>query len=195
MIRSATPADAARIGYVNAITWRSAYVGLVPDSLLARQTPERLGAMFTEVLNAGASRNRQFTLVGEDGRGEVVGFATAGASRHPEFPADAELWAIYVLPGHQGKGLGTRLLADVTVRLVADGFLALLVQVLADNPFRRFYETHGGRFAGTGEIATAESPLPVVSYVWDDLRALRDRLAAGQRAVKRGGEFRFRGGE
>lgn len=192
MVRPALPADAARIGYVNAVTWRAAYVQLVPGSLLARQTPEALGAMFAEAL--GASRRREFHLVAVDGRGEIVGFATAGASRHPGLPADAELWAIYVLPGHQGRGLGTRLFAAAVERLVADGFRALLVQVLEGNAFRRFYERHGGRFAGTDEIEFPEARLPVASYLWDDLRALRERLATGQRAVKRRGGFRFRGG-
>ncbi|MEK7766146.1 MAG: GNAT family N-acetyltransferase [bacterium] len=108
-MRPAVPADAARIGYVNAVTWQAAYAGLVPPGLLARQTPEALGA----------PQRGEFHLVAEDGQEGLVGFATAGATRHPEFAADAELWAIYVLPGHQDRGIGTGLFAAACDRLVA----------------------------------------------------------------------------
>ena len=53
--------------------------------------------------------------VASDPRGDIVGFATGGPTRHPDFQYQNELYAIYVQASHQGSGIGTtlfRALAD-----------------------------------------------------------------------------------
>lgn len=54
--------------------------------------------------------------------GEVVGFAAFGPDRASGFPGrTAELWALYVLPTWQGKGLGRALFQGGSVGLGPPG--------------------------------------------------------------------------
>jgi len=75
--------------------------------------------------------------------GEIVGFADF----LPLSQTEAELAAIYVLPGMQGQGIGGRLLAAGIARFAAGTRFVLRVE--RDNvPAQRFYEARGFRRSG-----------------------------------------------
>src|SRR4051812_21561185 len=139
-VRAATPDDAHAIERVRTDTWRAAYRGLMPDEVL-----ERLGYDGTRrresMQRMPADR---FALVAEHD-GEVVGFVNGGASRDGD-PADSgEVYAIYVLPSHQGHGHGAALLRAAAREIVARGWRGMMLWVLRDNgPSRVFYERMGG---------------------------------------------------
>lgn len=138
-IRPATPIDAGGIAHVARKTWAATYDGIIPAAIQSAA----LTAWYAEERLAQAARNPATTLlVAVAASGEVVGFAQASPRQEP---GDAELWRFYVLPEHQGQGLGRRLL-----RAALEGILAkqpierLYVQVEAENEIgRRAYEALG----------------------------------------------------
>ena len=107
----------------------------------------------------GADRQRAFlaedparrALLAEDG-GEAVGMAVHGPDRRAG--GDAELYVIYVLPGHWSRGVGRLLMDRVIEDVHARGHARLALWVLEGNTrARRFYERYGFAVAGkkTGE--------------------------------------------
>jgi len=101
IVRRARVEDADSIERVRTDTWRDAYRGLMPDSLL-----ERLGYDSTRrrALMV-ALPPHQFVLVAES-EGAVVGFCLGGRSRATDDPFRGEVYAIYVLPEYQGLKAG-----------------------------------------------------------------------------------------
>ena len=93
-------------------------------------------------------------FVAESESGEVVGFAAFGPDRASGFPGyTAELWAIYVLPTWQRKGLWRALFHEGARLLQAEGYGRMLVWVLKENPKGRgFYEHLCGVLLGEREI-------------------------------------------
>lgn len=159
---------------MNVETWRTTYRGIVPDEALAGQTREKVESMFARLL--AERRKDVFNFVAETGAGEIVGIATGGPSRLEELPYGGELWAIYVLKEQQGRGIGRRLLRRAAEALLAGGYGSMIVQVLADNPFRGFYEAMGGvRQEGEFEHRIGGFRLREHVYVWPDLSALAGR--------------------
>ena len=93
-VRLAGAGDADAIGRVQVETWRAAYTGLMPDEAVAGFDVESRQRQWREWLGA-APRPGGATFVVEDG-GEVVGFASVGASWDEE--AEAEARAVFDLP-------------------------------------------------------------------------------------------------
>ena len=167
-VRRAVVDDADAIERVRTDTWRDAYRGLMPDSLL-------------DALGYDATRRRalmsalpphQFVLVAEDDP-EVVGFCLGGRSRTPDDPFSGEVHAIYVLPEHQGLGIGRALLQAGAKELVDRGFRSMIIWVLRENaPSRRFYERMGGRHVRDEERELEGVRITESGYGWDDIAPL-----------------------
>ena len=142
-VRRARLEDARAIARVHAETWREAYEHVFGSERLASvSTDARLG-QWERILAAGQSD--VFVAV-DDGDG-IVGFVSTGDSRDAD--AEAELFAIYVLPEAWGTGAGSALMrAGIeAMRLRASGDAVLWV--LDDNPrARRFYEREGWALDG-----------------------------------------------
>jgi GNAT superfamily N-acetyltransferase len=173
-IRPATPADADAIADVHVTSWRVAYRGAFPDSLLDADDFE-------------SSRHEQWrawrfppecavlvvTEAHPDVGDRVVGFASLGPERDPDAgaPRDrGELYAIYLLPTSFGSGAGDVLLGAVEEALVHRGFGRAVLWVLRDNDrARRFYERWGWHLTGeTGWFEPVEGDeVPSVEYVKD----------------------------
>jgi ribosomal protein S18 acetylase RimI-like enzyme len=134
-LRRAVVDDADAIERVRTDTWRDAYRGLMPDSLL-----DGLGYDATRRRSQmSALPAHQFVLVADDD-GAVVGFCVGGRSRMPDNRFRGEVYAIYVLPEHHGRGAGRALLQAAAQELVDRGFLSMIIWVLRENtPSRRFY--------------------------------------------------------
>jgi ribosomal protein S18 acetylase RimI-like enzyme len=134
-VRRAAVADADAIERVRTDTWRDAYRGLLPDSLL-----DGLGYDGTRRRAVMAAMPpEQFALVAEDD-GAVVGFCIGGPSRSPSDPFRGEVYAIYVLPEHHGRGAGRALMEAAARELLGRGFPSMIIWVLRENaPSRRSY--------------------------------------------------------
>ena len=167
-VRLATPDDAEAIERIRTDTWRAAYRGLMPDALLdglGYDAARRRAAM--EV-----PRPERFVLVAD--HGGVVGFCVGGPDRFGVVP-HPEVYAIYVLPEHQGHGHGAALLRAGAREIVARGATAFQLWVLRENePARRFYERMGGRHLDDADTEREIEGVRIVEacYVWEDLAAL-----------------------
>ncbi|WP_371866888.1 GNAT family N-acetyltransferase [Duganella fentianensis] len=68
--------------------------------------------------------------------GEVVGFAYADKT-------DASIWALFILPGHEGKGLGGHLLRLATDWLFGQGHARVILSTGGGTRAERFYAAQG----------------------------------------------------
>ncbi|MFB4278486.1 MULTISPECIES: GNAT family N-acetyltransferase [unclassified Nonomuraea] len=118
------------------------------------------------LLREAAERPRpHHTRLAELPDGTVVGLIMGGPAR-PELGLDAEIYALAVRPGHQGRGHGRALLRASAADLAADGFGSLAIRVRAANErARRFYASLGG-------VLTGEVPPDEVFYSWPEIAAL-----------------------
>jgi ribosomal protein S18 acetylase RimI-like enzyme len=146
-VRAAGPDDAGRIAEINVRSWQAAYRGIVPRAILDGMDSESSRATW---LRRIADLGQRSLFVGElDGR--IEGYVLAGPARDHDLPDLAgEVYAIYVDPPAQGRGIGRALLDAATVDLTTAGFEPLVLWVLtANEPGRGFYEACGWRADGT----------------------------------------------
>jgi ribosomal protein S18 acetylase RimI-like enzyme len=171
-IRPARAADAPALAGVHIDAWRTAYRGILSAQGLASLSYERREQWWRDAL-AAATERRNVVFVAETPAGEVVGFASAGPESSGDPAYRAELYAIYILEAHQGRGLGRGLMRAAVDGLVQAGHTTMLLWVLADNvTARRFYERLGGRVLRRRPIELFGVAVDEVAYGWDDLPAL-----------------------
>ncbi len=171
IIRPARPGDAQAISRVYVETWRSTYAGILPDRVLVGLSQSRQALIWSRAI---AKRGRaEFVAVAQDPAGGVIGFASSGAAAGGP-PGWGEVYTLYVLPDHQGQGVGRGLLSALFGEFVAHGIGSALIWVLAANPFRFFYEAMGGRRIAEREERLWGTRVREVAYGWPDLiRATR----------------------
>ncbi len=141
-LRRATVEDAPGIARVHVRTWQSAYRGTMPQALRDSLTFERREGWWKGELELLKDDHRPWIAVDDV---HVVGFVHAGPSREdPDGSKVGEIYAIYVDPECQGRGIGRDLLRHATRDLRALGFRkAILWMLLENQPSRRFYEAEG----------------------------------------------------
>jgi len=141
IVRPAVSADAAAIAKVRIETWRAAYRGMLPEDILRGLDQNKATVFFQAAIDDREADNH--VLSGFDGN-QLCGFALW--NRSAEEPSNvAELRAIYVLPSHQGTGLGSALFEHCRIDMRRAGFSAFLVYTLETNaPAREFYRRRGG---------------------------------------------------
>ena len=147
IVRPATPADAEAIARVHVLTWQTSYRGLVPDDFLDALAIDRRTETWRTML--GDAKPGEPVWVGLDG-GLVAGFVGVGPSRDEDADDDTgELYAIYVLAEHQGRGVGQALIG-VAASWLAERYRSATLWVLeANERSRHFYESSGWRFDGS----------------------------------------------
>ncbi len=166
-------ADAAGIARVSVDTWRATYQGIMPDAVLEglsyKTREERAAAYLTE------SAPGSVHLVAEDQEFGIFAFVDGGPKRSGAYPYDAEIYAIYVLPHAQGRGLGKRLLLAATNLLHQNGFESLIIWAAAANPDQGFYRACGGRHVDSKHVAIGGVMIEEVAYGCTDIATVRDR--------------------
>ncbi|MCR6484841.1 GNAT family N-acetyltransferase [Amycolatopsis sp. OK19-0408] len=139
MIRPAAVTDAGAIGEVHVRSWQAAYAGLIPADFLARLSAEARAASWARRIGDGGP-----VLVAEE-NGIVVGFAAYGP---------AQLFALYVLPEHWGRGVGRALHDRVVEDLSGD---SAILWVLATNErAKAFYVRQGWVADGASQTETID---------------------------------------
>lgn len=167
-VRSALPSDLPGLQRVAQETWRDTYAGRVPDDdierfLEANYSLEALERMRERRARAGRGEEMLVALDGD----AVVGYVTAGMNRD----GNAEIFAIYVLPGLHGRGAGYRLWQSIAAHFREQGFERCMLWVLDSNErARAFYERQGGRVAGERPYPIGEAEIRELRYefVLDD---------------------------
>jgi GNAT superfamily N-acetyltransferase len=177
-VRPALPEDAPRIAAVHVASWIDAYRGILPPEVLQQQSVERRRAQWAALIPAlRLAPGRQALLVGTDPAACVQGFIHGGVEREAGAPYDAEVYALYLHPSAQRRGLGARLLGHLCEWLQGLGHRTLRLWMLEGNPAEGFYRRVGGRLLPeTQQLYFAEKPFRHLAFGWDDLAALAARL-------------------
>lgn len=149
-IREAHVGDAEGIARVHVYTWQSAYLGLIPDSFLQRLSVEQRTSNW--IRNIENPLPKTHTLVAEMD-GEIVGFVGVGANRENDLANQGEVYAIYVKPEIQGRGVGAALMRAGLGTLKSEGFANTVLWVLDGNlRTRAWYESHGWSSVGKSKL-------------------------------------------
>lgn len=149
-IRQALVSDAEGIAKVHVFTWQSAYLGLIPDSFLQGLSVEQRTTNW--IKNIETPLPKSHTFVAEIS-GEIIGFIGIGPYRENDLANQGEVYAIYVLSGIQGRGIGAALMRAGLQALKAEDFTSAVLWVLDGNlRTREWYESHGWKSTGRSKI-------------------------------------------
>jgi len=138
-IRPCNAEDAPGVAEVARRTWHATYGSILPEQVRQRVLDQWYNV---EKIAQRVTQGKVTFLVAEDEDGVIVGYAQA---MHRRELGDAELFAIYVLPEHQGQRLGYGLLTE-TLRALQQRapVKRLFIQVERENRIgRRFYDRVG----------------------------------------------------
>jgi len=160
-VRLARPEDAEALAHVHVETWRDTYAGILPDRVLLGMSKRREQGGWSGAVLRG---ERIYVSETED-RG-ITGFGSCGTNRIRNMPCGAEVYTLYVLPDHQGRGHGKALFLRMLRELSARHYESVLVWVLRDNPARFFYEAQGGERLAEREEHLWGASVPQVAYRW-----------------------------
>jgi GNAT superfamily N-acetyltransferase len=89
-----------------------------------------------------------------DEAGIVLGFAALDA-------ASASVWALFVMPGSEGRGIGRALLAQTVAEARSRGLPALTLETASGTRAERVYRRGGWQGAGRGAKGTLRLRLPL----------------------------------
>ena len=163
-LRQAMVRDADAIAEVHVASWRWAYAGLLPASVLDALSVEDRAAAWLPVL---ADAPGAVTVAVEDD-GTIVGFVSVGPTPDEDDPppGTGALFALYLHPDAVGTGVGKKLLEHGEAQLRDEGFTRATLWVLETNErARRCYERHGWAWDGTrGEHRFDCGDRPIVRY-------------------------------
>jgi len=171
-IRPVTEADYAYVAKAHVDSWRTTYIGIVPDDYLDGLSYETSEVRWRRISAQNGPGYAMF--VAEDENSHIIGFANGGRERSGDVDYDGELYAIYLLESHQRQGIGQALFHRIVLHLVETGVHSMLIWVLADNPSCRFYESMGGVPVRVQEIEIGGKRLKEIAYGWVSLPGLSD---------------------
>ncbi|MGE5389862.1 MAG: N-acetyltransferase family protein [Deltaproteobacteria bacterium] len=163
-IRLAGMDDVPAIARVTVDTWKTAYRGLLDQKYLDNLSYEKREEGWRNF-----PFDTAFIYVAEDGAGNIIAFAAAGPERtdHPVF--HGELYAIYIRDDYQRQGIGDALFQAVKQHLLDSGIDSLMLWVLSDNHYRRFYDKQGGIALESRQLQMDDLTCQVTAYGWLDI--------------------------
>lgn len=174
-VRIATPNDARDLAAMHVASWRETYTGILPDKMLSSLSIEARAAAWTKIMQEPATERATTIYLAEHGMA-IIGFGSCGPQRTENLCAlgyAGEFRAIYLLQAFQGRGIGARLLKQMTAGLRGRGYSAAALWVLGKNQIaRRFYEHHGGQVVAEREETREDTVLVELAYGWSNLTEL-----------------------
>lgn len=163
--RKAKIEDVPQIAAVHVESWRKSFAGIVPQIFLDKMSIEKRENAFRRMFSDETYK----IFVAENAAGKIVGFADFGKSRDKNLQHEAELYAIYLLPEIQRKGIGANLFRLCQKEMKDEGFGSMFLVALEVSPYKSFYEKTGGRVVGKGTHDLAEVEFETVIYGWENL--------------------------
>ena len=171
ILRPATPDDAAALTEIDVLAWKIAYRGIISQDFLDRLTVEDKLARFEQTLH----HSRASTVLAEDEKGRVLGYATYGHRRDGPEEITGELWALYLRAEAEGTGLAKKLVKHTAKHLHAEGHRNFCVWTLEENQKARgFYEHLGGAWVAEKTFEIDDVPIREVCYGWLDMTDILD---------------------
>jgi ribosomal protein S18 acetylase RimI-like enzyme len=166
-VRHAALSDCRGIARVHVDSWRTTYLGIVPQSYMDQLSYDVRESRWRNILSH--SKETECNFVAADPVHGIVGFAGGGPERDASSEYDSELYAVYLLPEFQRRGVGKRLMKAVVDDLMRHGWRSMRVWVLSANPACGFYERLGGKVVAEREIELGGARLPELAYGWTNL--------------------------
>jgi len=163
-IREASLDDAPSIAKVTVDTWKSAYRGIIDGNYLDHLSCEEREKGWRQF-----PFHNSFIYVAEDDTHNIIGFAAAGPERTSSPVYEGELYAIYVCPSYQNSGIGSLLFHSVINKFKESGVNSILLWVLSDSPYRKFYERHGGLPQESKLLEMEGLTYEITAYGWCDI--------------------------
>lgn len=154
-VRHAELSDAREIAEVQVASWKSAYRGLIADSLLDNLKVEVREQRWETILNDSSSRVFVF-----ESAGHIAGFIAIRTNGDEDINAKTvgEIGAVYLAPNEWRKGYGTQLVNTAIATLKGQGFAQVTLWVLRNNQRAiEFYEALGFQPDGATKIDTREN--------------------------------------
>jgi len=138
-IRKATLKDVNVISNIYALSWKSAYKGIVPQKYLDVLKCNFWVSSFQNWINNNILTAQ---LINENEM--PVGCVAYGKARDVNFANWGEIVSIYLLPDHFRKGYGQKLLQTAIIDMKLKGYENCYLWVLKENiKARNFYESNG----------------------------------------------------
>lgn len=163
-IRNANINDCGILGLIHSESWKEAYKGIVPDSILDNMSAEKSEKRFYNSFIDGLERN---VIALEND--QAVGFMCLGECRDEDLDSSyGEIWGIYLLPLFWEQGIGTKLIQWGINDLKNKGYNKISLWVLEENiNARKFYEKMGFVHDGTVKELNFGKQLNEFRYVSD----------------------------
>jgi GNAT superfamily N-acetyltransferase len=163
-VRPAGPEDAAELGRIQVLTWRTAYSSVLPATVLDALSEQDAAAAWQQAITAPPSPAHH-VLVAQEQHWRV-GFVAIGPTDDledgdPDPATTVAIAPILVEPRWGRRGHGSRLLAAAVDHARADGMTRAIAWILdGDTPTREFLVSAGwapdgfarGLDTGAGEI-------------------------------------------
>lgn len=160
-IRPAKSADAPEIAHAHEEAWRHAYQGVIPHIALSQMIARRGPGWWQGALRKGM----QALVIDFDG--ELAGYATLGRSRMRGTLYKGEIFELYVRPGYQGVGFGSRLFRTARSELASRNLPGICAWSLADNERAcAFYKALGGKPVSEGLEHFGDTALRKIAFAW-----------------------------
>ncbi len=161
IIRRRTIEDCPKIAHVVTLAWNDTYKGIVPDWFLEelKKNEEQRATGMKEKFDV--NDNHQFVL---EYNKEIVGFVNPGKSEDEDLNNCGEIFALYILKEHHGKGLGKRLVNEAIKELKSMGFDKMIIACLKGNPSNEFYKHIGGIYIKDGVFKRLSLPENIYYY-------------------------------
>ncbi len=160
--RAMAASDARHVASIQVRAWQTAYRGIIDPGTLRDLRPIAKTRKWLRRLQQG----QDAWVCQSDGK--ILGYSLIGpgGDRDLEQGFAGEVFALYVDPQMQGRGVGRALLARSFAELERHGFLWAVVWVLeANDPARRFYERVGLQADGAWRrTPIGNQRLPIVRY-------------------------------
>ena len=137
MLRKAKKEDADRISYINAMSWKTTYKNIFPDSFL-----NNIDENDKNNIRKCMDKIDQYVVYEEENK--VLGFAKYGINRKGYNDEYAEIYALYIDNDYRGKKIGTKLVKYV-LNMFKGKYKYLLISTLKENSANEFYKKIGGR--------------------------------------------------
>ena len=161
--REATLSDCVAVARTHVESWRKSFVGIVPQTFLDKMSVESRSKAFAKRF----SDNSYKMYVAEVPERGVIGFVDFGEPRESIDKYEAELFAIYLLPEFQRRGIGGRLFSLCVNDLVRNGKSSMYLLALEVSPYKSFYEKLGGQVVGRKQIEIESVIYDELVYGWD----------------------------
>ncbi|MFC0523451.1 GNAT family N-acetyltransferase [Pontibacillus salicampi] len=173
VIREAQLSDAKAIANVHVSSWKSAYQHLIEQQDMQNLTLENRITLWETVLKKKINGQMVFVAEVED---HIVGFISGGKERTKNYGFDAEIYAIYLLEDYQGKGIGSGLFSAFVYNMAHEGYTSLLVWVLTQNPYKRFYEKYGAAPIEAEKVTIGKGTYEETAYGWKNMDKLLETI-------------------